>query len=153
MSSRLLADPENCRYDACLPRIPLRRPSDGRFFDADFLLFSDAFGLSSETRIDCHAERETKRGNSAAFPHDFSNEFPFKHCVKREDLIRGSSVDYALCETRLKEYFSGARNAGRSGSSSSAPKNRPIFPSRSYLIPDICVLQFRFEFENSDLEL
>jgi hypothetical protein len=153
MSSRLLADPENCRYDACLPWIPLRRPSDGRFSDADFLFFSDAFGLSGETRIDCHEEHETKRGNSAAFPHHFSNQFPFKHCVKREDLIRVSGTDYALWESQLKAYFSGARNARCSGSSSSAPKNRPIFPPRCYLIADIWVLKFGLGFGNSDLEL
>jgi len=153
MSSRLLADPENCRYNACLPRIPLRRPSDGRFSHADFLLFSDGLGLSSERRIDCHEERETKRGNSAAFAHHISNRFPLKHCVKREDLIRVSGINYALWNARLKAIFLRAWKTGCGGSSSSAPKNRPIFPARSYLIPDIWRLKFGLGFGNSDLEL
>jgi hypothetical protein len=73
--------------------------------------------------------------------------------VNREDLIRGSGIDYAPWERQLKAYFAGARNAGCSGSSSSAPKNRRIFPPRSYLIVVIWVLKFGFGFENSDLEL
>jgi hypothetical protein len=96
MSARLLTDPENRRHDICLPWIPFRNSRDGRFSDADFLFFSDAFGLSSKTKIDCDEERETRKDNSAAFPHHFFNQFPFKHCVKREDLIRVSGIEYAV---------------------------------------------------------
>jgi hypothetical protein len=83
VSARLFSDPEECRYNICFPRVPLRRPRGGRFFDERLILSSDRFVLGSKGRIKRDQERETKRDKSAAFPHDFSNTFPFKHCTKQ----------------------------------------------------------------------
>jgi hypothetical protein len=94
MASRLLANPKNCCHDACFPRVFLRRPSNRRFSDALLIFFSDTFGLRSEGNIKSDEKREAKRGNSAVFPHHISNGFPFKHCVKREDLLGASRVYY-----------------------------------------------------------
>jgi len=71
VSTRLFADPKNCCHDACLPRVALGKPGYRWFSGARFLF--QRFGLSSEASVESNKECETKRGNSAAFPHDFAN--------------------------------------------------------------------------------
>jgi hypothetical protein len=83
VSAWLFPDPEEGCHNICFPGVPLGSPRDGRFFDERFVFFRDRFDLSSKGRIKRDEERETKRDDEAAFPHDFSNPFPFKHCVKK----------------------------------------------------------------------
>ena len=61
ISARSFADPKDCCYDTCFPRIPLRRPTGRRFFDEGLAFFSDRFDLSSKGRIICDEERQTKK--------------------------------------------------------------------------------------------
>ena len=61
ISARSFADPKDCCYDTCFPRIPLRKPRGRRFFDEGLAFFSDRFDLSSRGRIICDEERETKK--------------------------------------------------------------------------------------------
>jgi hypothetical protein len=81
--ARLFPDPEECRYNICFPRVLPRRPRGGRLFDERLIFSSDRFALSSKGRIKRDQERETKRDKWTAFPHNFSNPDPFKHCVKQ----------------------------------------------------------------------
>jgi hypothetical protein len=74
MSTRLLPDPENRRHDVCFPRVSHQTPRFRRLSRERLVI--DRFGLSTEAGIEGDEEREEKRGNSAAFPHVFSNEFP-----------------------------------------------------------------------------
>jgi hypothetical protein len=92
MSTRLLPDPENRRHDICFPRVSHRTPRLRRL-SRERLAF-DTFRLSSQAGIERDEEREEKRGNSAAFSHQLSNEFPFKHCAKREGLLHVSRTNY-----------------------------------------------------------
>src|ERR1700746_468880 len=61
MSTWLFADPKDCCYDACFPRIQPCRPRGGRFSGEGFVFFSDRFDLSSNSRINCDEEREAKK--------------------------------------------------------------------------------------------
>ncbi len=55
------ADPKDCCYNTCFPRMPSRRPTGGRFSDQGLVFFSDRFDLSSKRRIICDEECETKK--------------------------------------------------------------------------------------------
>jgi hypothetical protein len=59
ISTWLFADPKNCRYDICFPRI---RPRGRRFSEAGLVLSTDRFDLS-EGRIKRDEESETKKTN------------------------------------------------------------------------------------------
>src|SRR6266446_2266837 len=61
MSARSFADPKDCCYDTCFPRILPRRPRGGRFSDEGFLFFSYRFDLSRKGRINCDKEGETRK--------------------------------------------------------------------------------------------
>jgi len=61
MSTGSFADPKDCCYNTCFPRIPPRGPGGGRFSDQGLVFFSDRFDLSSKGRIIRDEERETKK--------------------------------------------------------------------------------------------
>jgi hypothetical protein len=61
ISTWSFADPKDCCYNACFPRIPPRGPRGGRFSDQGFVFFSDRFDLTSKGRIIRDEKRETKK--------------------------------------------------------------------------------------------
>jgi len=83
VSAWRFADPEDCCYNIYFPWVPLRNPRGGRFSDERLVFFRDRLALSSKSQISHDQKCETKRDKCAALPHDFSNPFPFKHCVKQ----------------------------------------------------------------------
>ena len=60
ISARSFADPKDCCYDTCFPRIPLRSSRGRRFFDEGLAFFSDRFDLSKGWIV-CDEEGETKK--------------------------------------------------------------------------------------------
>src|SRR6266516_6066441 len=71
ISTWSFADPKDCRYNACFPRIPPRRPRGGRFSGQGLVFFSDRFDLSSKGRLIRDEKCETKKAKCAAFLHYF----------------------------------------------------------------------------------
>jgi hypothetical protein len=71
MSAWLFADPKDCRYDTCFPRIGPRTLRGGRFSDDGLVFFSDRFDLSGKGRIKCDEESETKKATRRALYHYF----------------------------------------------------------------------------------
>jgi hypothetical protein len=63
LSARLFADPKDCCYDPCFPRIRPLTPRCARFSDDGLVVFSDRFASSRKGRIKCGEDSKTKKAN------------------------------------------------------------------------------------------